>query len=202
MTQAAVSESIIGLMWSDNFYAETGVDSYTLVANPGPTITDFHLWLQDASQHFVVRVGQDDRYTFIGSIMQSVRASFVDCRVGSPTLRHSAVLEFVPDPTRCLTIPVGVAMFFSGMRHVTVRSEPILYAAGLETEYAPGNDQIIIHRDTPPVEFPLLSVNDLPLPPEVLQIINRRQQEMLRTGQRYDTTYGVASGNQIVRHKV
>jgi hypothetical protein len=190
---------IVGLLWEKNFYAETGTNSYTLVSNPGPLISDFHFWLKDSYESYVIHVGQEDRFTFIGAIGRSISARFVDCRKGSPTAHQLVAMDFAPDPRRALHIPAGVAVFLENMRHVTIRSEPILFAPARETYYAPGNDTIIVGTGTDPAAFPLLSVNDLPLPGEVLQIINRRQQSMLKSGAPYDVTYGVAIGDQVVR---
>lgn len=191
--------SIPGLTWAGNYCAETGPKSYTIVANPGPLVTDFHLWLRDAYEAYILHIGQEDRFTFIGELTQEVSARFVDCRRDSPSLHEEAVMSFTPDPRKVLHIPPGVAMYFEGLRNVTVRSEPVWFAPSGVTPYQVGNDQIRIPVGTSAGDFPTVSVNDLPLPREVLQIICKRQQEMLRSGARYDTTFGVPVGDEIHR---
>jgi len=190
--QESMRVTIPGLNWEKNFYAETGSASYTLVANPGPLVSDFHFFRRGEMSDFVVHRGHTTRYTFLGDPAQEITATFVDCRRGSPSLHSSVTLEFTPDPRRVLNIPQGVAMRFTGLMNVTLRSEPIWFAPAKDNGYQVGNDQVRVAPGTPFDRFPVLSVNDLPLPGEVLQIILARQQQMLRDGAGYDVAYEVA----------
>jgi hypothetical protein len=194
MTMSAIPD----LKWRDNYCAETGQSSFTLVANPGPLITDFHYWNRNSYEAFIAHVGQDDRFTFLGDPSITIRGEFVDCRRAT----HGAVatMEFSPSAERFLTVPRGVAVFYSGLQGVTIRSEPVLYApSSNDSDYSVGNDQIRITSGARPKDFPKLTPNELPLPPAVLQLINARQQEILRTGQPYESSFGVPSGDTIVR---
>jgi hypothetical protein len=190
---------IAGLRWSSNFCAETGPASYTLVANPGPLVADFHYWQRHEYEVFILHIGQEDRFTFLGNPDIKLRAEFVDCRDGSSTLHGRVVMSFNPDPRRLLHIPQGIAMFFSGLTAVTVRSEPVLFAPSKKTHYSVGNDQIRISTGTAIQDFPVVGVNDLPLPPDVLQIICKREQEMLRTGASYETSFGIYADDFMYR---
>ncbi|MEU6701784.1 hypothetical protein [Pseudonocardia sp. NPDC046786] len=192
---------ISGLRWESNYCAETGPASYTLVANPGPLVTDFHLWLRDSYEAYVLHVGQEDRLTFIGPPDRTIAARFVDCRRSliDSGQRSLIAFSFVPDPRRVLHVPQGIAMHFAGLCNVTVRSEPVLFAPSKQTAYEPGNDQIRISTATSPKDFPSIEVNDLPLPAAVLQSICRREQDMLASGAHYDTTFGIPVGNEIHR---
>lgn len=189
---------IDGLVWNDNFCAETGSASYTLVANPGPLVTDFQYWNRDSYEAYIAHLGQDNRFTFLGDPSSVISGHFVDCRAKS----HGSTVQltFSPNAESYLTIPRGVASFFTGMQGVTVRSEPILFAPSQpDSDYSVGNDQIRMSTATKPADFPHLIVNDLPLPDGVLNLINARQQEILRTKQSYESSFGVPVGDTIVR---
>lgn len=195
----AITESIPDLRWANNYCAETGSESYTIVANPGPLVTDFHLWLRDSYEAYILHVGQEDRFTFIGDPNREITGHFVDCRKGSASLHARVTMNFAPDPRQVLHIPQGVAAWFGGLMHVTVRSEPIWFAPSKKTPYEVGNDQIRIADSTDTSEFPEISVNDLPLPDQVLQLICKRQQKMLRDGDSYNTSFGVPNGDDVFR---
>ncbi|MEV5864339.1 hypothetical protein AB0L83_32040 [Streptomyces sp. NPDC052071] len=191
--------SILGLHWERNFFAETGERSYTLVANEGPLVSDFHYYAYDSGD-YLLHVGSLNRFTFFGDPDQEITAEFVDCRKGSPSLHQLVRLDFTPDPRKVLHIAQGIAMKFSGMRNILVRSEPVWFApSSATTNYNVGNDQTYVPAETPASHFPKVSVNDLPLPPEALQIILKRQQEILRNGDSYDTAFDVAVNGEISR---
>lgn len=194
--------AIPGLEWIKNYCAETGNDSYTLVANPGPRISDFHQWYHDSYEAFVVHASQIDRYTFFGNPEQLIMAEFVDCRDGSETFQETTSIKFSPDPTYCLVIPAGVAVRITGLRNIAIRSEPILLAPVEGSPYSPGNDQIRISTATLLDEFPAIKCGHTPLPSEALQIINKRQQDILSKGLPYTTSFGVPNGDSIVRLNV
>lgn len=190
---ASVGESsILGLHWETNHCAETDDQSYALITTH-PVVSDLHFFRRDAYDHYVVHVGHSTRFTFLGASDQLIIGDFVDCRRGSPSLRRSARLEFGPDPRSALHVGQGIAMRFRGLKNVTVRTEPTWFDSAREDSRCDvANDQVKIPTDTPASSFPSLSVNDLPLPPHVLQILMQRQQEILRNGGSYDTTFDVA----------
>ena len=190
---------ISGLFWERNYFAETGPQSWTLVANPGPLVADFHFWELSSYEAFILHVGQEDRFTFFGNPDREITATFVDCRRNSLSLHRKCSIKFSPDPRRVLHIPAGVAAHFSGMMHITVRSEPILYAPEKESEYSVGNDQIRIYSKTTPDDFPVIDESKMVLPVKVLQLILKRQQEMIVNNEPYTETYGIPCGDKIVR---
>ncbi|GGO83010.1 dTDP-4-dehydrorhamnose 3,5-epimerase [Wenjunlia tyrosinilytica] len=190
--------SILGLHWEANYCAETADGSYTLVTNPSPLVSDVHFFQRDTYDDYVVHVGHSTRFTFLGAPEQLLVGDFVDCRRGSPSLRQSVRLEFTPDPRRALHVGQGIAMRFQGLTNITVRTEPTWFDSSRpDSHYDVGNDQIRVPTDTPTSSFPSLSVNDLPLPPHVLQILMQRQLEILRNGGSYDTTFDVAVGGEM-----
>lgn len=156
--------SILGLHWERNFFAETGDRSYTLVANEGPLVSDFHYYAYESGD-YLLHVGHLNRFTFFGDPKQEITAEFVDCRKGSPSLHELVRLDFTPDPRKVLHVAQGIAMKFSGMRDILVRSEPVWFApSSATTSYNVGNDQTFVPGETPASRFPEVSVNDLPLP--------------------------------------
>jgi dTDP-4-dehydrorhamnose 3,5-epimerase len=195
--------TIPGLHWDANLCAETADRSHTLVAAPASLVSDVHFFRRDAYDDFVVHVGHSTRFTFLGAPGQPLTGDFVDCRRGSPTLRRAVRLEFTPDPRRVLHVAQGIAMRFQGLTNITVRTESTWFASSPADNphdaghHDIGNDQIRVPTDTPPSSFPSLSVNELPLPPHVLQILMRRRLEILRDGGSYDTTFDVAVGGEM-----
>jgi hypothetical protein len=190
--------SILGLHWETNDCAETADRNYILVTNPHPLVSDVHFFQRDAYDDYVVHVGHSTRFTFFGAPGQLIVGEFVDCRRGSPSLRENARFEFHPDPRRVLHVGQGIAMRFQGLTNITVVTEPTWFDSSRDdSHYDVGNDQIRVPTDTPKSSFPSLSVNDLPLPPHVLQILMQRQLEILRDGGSYDTTFDVAVGGEM-----
>jgi len=193
-----VDTGILGLHWETNHCAETADRSYTLITNPHALVSDFHFFRRDAYDDFVAHVGHSTRFTFFGAPDQMLVGDFVDCRCGSPSLRRAVRLEFSPDPHRALHVGQGIAMRFRGLTNITVRTEPTWFDSAREDSRCDvANDQVRIPTDTPVSNFPALSVNDLPLPPHVLQILMQRQQEILRNGGSYDTTFDVAVAGEM-----
>lgn len=189
---------MLGLHWEDNLCAETADGGHTLVTTPAPLLSDVHFFRRDAYDDYVVHVGHSSRFTFFGAPCQPLVGEFVDCRRGSPSLHRTTRLEFTPDPRRVLHVAQGIAMRFRGLTNITVRTETTWFASSRDdSHHDVGNDQIRVPTDTPASSFPSLSVNDLPLPPHVLQILMQRQLEILREGGSYDTTFDVAVGGEM-----
>jgi len=172
--------NIDGLYWKKNYYVGTGVKSFTLVSNEGPIVSDF-LFFKDDSYYkdFSLQIGQVDRYTFIGKESDVIKAEFVDCREDSPTLHQKVIMEFTPDPRKHLVIERGIAKKFTGFSNTIIRSEPILYAPlqNKDNGFNIGNDRIIVPVSAN--EFPVVSINKLPLPKEALQFILKKEQETI-----------------------
>ncbi|PFR36723.1 dTDP-4-dehydrorhamnose 3,5-epimerase [Bacillus thuringiensis] len=170
---------IEGLYWKKNFFVGTGINSFTLVSNEGPIISDF-LFFEDDSyfKNFSLQIGQIDRYTFIGKKDDVIKAEFIDCREHSPTLHQKVTFEFTPDPKKHLVIERGIAKRFTGFSNTIIRSEPILYAPSKDNDYNVGNDRIYISENSN--EFPVVSVNVLPLPKEALQFLLKKEQEVIK----------------------
>ncbi|NPC91255.1 dTDP-4-dehydrorhamnose 3,5-epimerase [Bacillus sp. WMMC1349] len=193
--------SIKGLYWNRNFYVGTGVESYTLVANEGPIVTDF-LFFEDDSYYedFSLQIGQVDRYTFIGQQNSLIKAEFVDCRMNSPTLHHRVVMEFNPDPRKHLFIERGIAKKFTGFSNTTIRSEPILYATTENNGYNLGNDRVIIPSDSN--QFPIVSINKLPLPKEALQFLLKKEQEVIEKNKKHAYSFDIFLNGKMKRINV
>lgn len=190
--------SILGLHWETNACAETEDRSYALITTPHPLVSDVHFFRRDTYHDFVVHTGHSTRFTFLGAPEQVLAGEFVDCRRGSPSLRRAVRFEFTPDPRRALHVGQGIAMRFRGLTNITVRTEPTWFDSAREDGRCDlANDQVRIPTGTPATDFPSLSVNDLPLPPHVLQILMQRQQEIHRCGGSYDTTFDVAVAGEM-----
>jgi dTDP-4-dehydrorhamnose 3,5-epimerase len=183
-----------GLHWGKNYYVQTGKDSYTLIANRGPLITDMHFYTKDSTGHFMIQVGQIDRLTFLGDPSQEITATFVDCRKESKTFQKLVEIKFTSDPTRHLFIERGIAKMFSGMKNVTVRSEAIWFSSRDNADYKVGNDRILVPVNTPLHEFPAVTINKLPLPNEVLQLILKREQKILKEDKPYSQCFDIVKG--------
>mgnify|MGYP001345893450 CR=1 FL=1 len=183
---------IPGLHWESNHCPETGDRGHALIT-AHPWACELHFFSRDSYDHFVVHVGHSTRCTFLGAPDRLIVGDFVDCRLGSPTLHRALRLRFAPDPRRALHVGQGIAMRLRGLTNVTVRTEPTWFDSAREDNRCDiTNDQVRIPTDTPVSSFPALSVNDLPLPPHVLQILTQRRHEILRDGGPYDTAFDVA----------
>lgn len=190
---------ISGLQFKRNYYAETGSDSYTIVANPGPRVSDFHQWYKNEYEAFVAHIAQIDRFTFFGPPEQQIDAEFVDCRAGSKSFLGHAAISLTPDARRCLEIPAGVAVHFKGLQNLAIRSEPILLAPPLGGEYFPGNDQVRIATSTALEDFPVLEVGGTPIPGEALRILLAHEQRVISEGFPYKTSFLVPTGTGLSR---
>ncbi|KPC98090.1 hypothetical protein LR69_03713 [Geobacillus sp. BCO2] len=190
---------INGLYWGKNYYVQTGQESFTLVANPGPLISDMIYFSIDSTDHFTIQVGQIDRFTFFGDPEQEITGLFVDCRKGSPTLHKKVELKFKPDPRKHLYIERGIAKMFTNMKNITVRSEPIWFSTNVNTEYNIGNDRLIVPRDTELENFPIVQINELPLPNRALQVILEREQQILRENKEYQQSFDLYMGGSRSR---
>ncbi|MBB3908360.1 dTDP-4-dehydrorhamnose 3,5-epimerase [Anoxybacillus sp. UARK-01] len=183
------SSDINGVFWCKNYYVQTGQESFTLVANSGPLISDMIYFSINSTDHFIIQVGQIDRFTFFGDPNQEITGLFVDCRKGSPTLHKKVELKFKPDPTKHLYIERGIAKLFTNIKNITVRSEPIWFSTNVNTEYSIGNDRLIVPSDTELENFPIVQINELPLPNRTLQVILQREQRILREGGEYKQSF-------------
>lgn len=182
--------NIQGLYWKKNYYVGTGIRSYTLVANEGPIVTDVFFFEDDTHyKNFYLHIGQIDRFTFIGNENQTITAEFIDCRENSPTLHQKLTMEFTPDPRKHLVIERGIAKRFLGLKNTTIRSEPILFATNENNGYIVGNDRLIFSEKTNAKEFPKVNINKLPLPKEALQFLLKKEQEVLKTGEKPPFSY-------------
>ncbi|KKB34127.1 hypothetical protein [Bacillus thermotolerans] len=180
-----IQTEIEGLYWDRNYYAQTGEDSYTLVANKGPLVSDILHFKKDKYHAYFLSIGQINRYTFFGDPTQTIKASFIDCRTTSKTLHKKVEMTFTPDPTKHLYIERGIAEHFENLKNITVRSEPIWFATNKPNGYNLGEDTIVIPLNTPANEFPMVFPNELPLPNEALQFVLKREQEVIKSKEKY-----------------
>lgn len=190
---------IDGLHWGKNYYVQTGRESYTLVANKGPLITDMIYFPDNVFDTFTLQIGQTDRYTFIGDPEQEIVGIFVDCRKDSPTLHKRVILKFKPDPKKHLYIERGIAKRFEGIKNITIRSEPVWYTSQNNPQYNVGNDRIIIPRQAENHEFPVVQINELPLPDEALQVILKREQQILKDKKPFKQSFDALINGEIKR---
>ncbi|WP_266171127.1 hypothetical protein [Dyella subtropica] len=126
-----------------------------------------------------LHVGQVDRLTFFGPADTLIRAFFVDCRRGSPTLHQRVDLTLHPDPRFHLVIERGIGHLLYNKSSVTVRNETLWYAALDNPDYDLSNDSMNFRVDDDPANWPVVDVNDLPLPDAVLQYVLSTQQRAL-----------------------
>ncbi|ADI28003.1 dTDP-4-dehydrorhamnose 3,5-epimerase family protein [Geobacillus sp. C56-T3] len=190
---------INGVFWVKNYYVQTGQESFTLVANPGPLISDMIYFVVDSTNHFTIQVGQIDRFTFFGDPEQEIMGLFVDCRKGSPTLHKKVELKFKPDPRKHLYIERGIAKMFTNMKNITIRSEPIWFSTNVNIEYNIGNDSLIVPMDTELGDFPVVQINELPLPNRVLKVILEREQQILRQNKEFQQSFDLYMGGSRSR---
>ncbi|MBB6449719.1 dTDP-4-dehydrorhamnose 3,5-epimerase [Geomicrobium halophilum] len=190
---------IPGVYWEKNFFAETGENSYTLVANKGPLVTDLFHYKENSYKSYALSVGQINRYTFFGKSDQVISAKLVDCRSSSENLHKKIEFNFKPDPTQCLVVERGIAEYFEGLDNISVRSEPILFSTNKPNGHDLGDDSIAIPLDKLDNEFPIISPSELPLPNEALQFMLKREQEVIKSGKNVKSTSNLYLNNKFYK---
>jgi hypothetical protein len=171
-----------GLEWRDNFVALQDDHMTYVIESPGGGATDILFYTDDDPEGWYgLHVGQVDRLTFLGNPTNVIYGSFIDCRSGSPTLHHRVDIRFHPDPTRQLFIDRGIAHHFAGMKNITVRVENLWFMSESNPDYDLSNDVITFRGDMDPKDFPVVTVNDLPVPEAVLKYVVKQQQGAIST---------------------
>ncbi len=195
--------AIDGLEWRANYVARSGPDSYYVIQNPGPGVTDILFYSEDIHESWYgVHIGQIDRITFLGDLDNTIRGTFLDCRFNSPTLHQKIELTFKPDPTKHLYISPGIAHAFSGLKNITVRNESIWFMAENNPDYDLANDTFTFRIDEDPSNFPCLVINRLPIPDEVLHYILSEQQQAIREGRHRSFSTRTLIGGDIKYVKI
>lgn len=184
---------IEGLHFAENLYTASPDGSYfTVVASEGPGISDVVTHGPDFQyNHYGIHVAQTDRLTFLGDPDQEITGYFVDCRKDSPTRRKQIVLRFSPDPRRMLHIGRGIAHTFDGLQNVVTRDEPQWFLSVDNMDYNIANDVVNVSRHTAPEDFPLVQVNEFPIPRQAYEFMLRVQHISLRQMRRYPTRFPI-----------
>jgi len=177
--------SIEGLDWRPNLVVNSGPRSFYVIENPGGGVTDIVFYPKVLkAAWYGVHIGQVDRLTFFGSAETKIKGYFLDCRKGSKTLHQKEEMDFIPDPRKHLFIDRGIGHVFSGLVNVTVRVESIWYMSDNNPDYDLANDTLTFRVDEDPSKYPVVEVNDLPVPDEVLQYVLSQQQAAFASGQK------------------
>lgn len=118
--------------------------------------------------------GQEDHLIFLGDPQKVIRAEFVDCRAGSPTLHKKVQMQFTPSSSQKLIIPPGVAHAFWGLEDVFTFNRARLF---LDTQatYIPAYDT----HDWPitATDYPTMQCNMLPAQDDYYEYVKERQEK-------------------------
>jgi hypothetical protein len=131
--------------------------------------------------HFGIHVGQDDRLTFFGKSSRIITGEFIDCRKGSPTLHKRVTCKFSPNPNLCLVIERGIAHTFDGLGDILTLDEPIWFISESNPDFNMGNDVVNFSRTINEKYWPIVEINQLPIPSACYAYITARQHETLAT---------------------
>jgi dTDP-4-dehydrorhamnose 3,5-epimerase len=175
---------IPGLEWRSNYVIQSGPRSYYVIENEGGGVTDVIYYPKEVkSEWYGLHIGQVDRLTFFGSPNTKIHGYFIDCRKKSEKADHKKYeMDFNPDPTRHLFIERGIAHTFDGLENVTVRVESIWYMSQDNPDYELANDTLVFRIDEEESKYPSVTINELPIPDEVLQYVLNRQQNGVKEG--------------------
>lgn len=193
MPERTSSASIQGLHFADILHTTSSHGAYvTVICSFGPGVSDLVTHSPEFGyKHYGIHVGQTDRLTFFGDPGQRITEYFVDCRKGSPTAHNEERFTFNPDPKQVLNIPRGVAHTFDGLENVLTRDEPVWYLSQDNPGYSITNDVINVGRSTPAEDFPLISVNEHPIPREAYDFMLDVQHETLSDMKRYPSRFPI-----------
>lgn len=182
---------IEGLRFERNIFTNSPDESYfTVLASEGPGISDVVTHGPNFGyNHYGIHVAQTDRLTFLGDPTQKITGHFVDCRKGSPTLHHALVLEYFPDPKRRLHIDRGIAHTFDGLQNIVTRDEPEWFLSSNNPDYNIANDVVNVARDVPITEFPVVQVNEFPIPRQAYEFMLGVQHVSMKEMRRYPTRF-------------
>lgn len=152
--------NIAGLGWVRHLVLPSGrVSGFIPLLDPAPFYVVDHGTKEYSHDAFGIHVGQEDRLTFLGRSDHTVRVTFVDCRMDSPTLHATVSHDFMPSALRYLKIPNGVAHRFDHLGRVFTLNRPALFLDADGT-YDSANDVIDWPRTRTP--FPILRCNNVP----------------------------------------
>ncbi|WP_266171130.1 hypothetical protein [Dyella subtropica] len=184
--------AIDGLRWEANASAMLGAADL-VGASPGPQVAE--IVTHEAgftNHHYGIHIGQIDRLTFFGQAGQRIHGSFIDCRIGSPTLHRKVSLVFEPSPLRKLVIDRGIAHTFSHIEHVVTRDEPLWLLTEHNPAYSFGNDLLNFPLDVSGEAIPIVPVNHLPIPDCCYKyVLERQHQTYLKQVPVYGTRYRI-----------
>jgi dTDP-4-dehydrorhamnose 3,5-epimerase-like enzyme len=143
-----------GVEWRSTCYAASGTESYYLVNNPDTNFMQMlHFDTSIPSDDYSIQLLHRGILTFFGIPEKHIQATLIDCRSNSPVYHRIITLNFRPDPTRCLHIPVGVAYHFSKLECITIRAEDITLLSSSNKEQEQ-KTLMNIPSKTPIEEFP------------------------------------------------
>jgi dTDP-4-dehydrorhamnose 3,5-epimerase-like enzyme len=178
---------IKGLHWRSRWRMNNGQpDSFVV---PFPTNYSANLVYHGHTEfdygHYGIHLGQEDRLTFLGPQAKTIRADFIDCRDGSPTLHTRFSMEFAPGSARTLYIPPGVAHTFYGLEAVHTINEYGLFLpdpelwASRQSAWQPGNDIVNIPLDIRDEDLPTFQANAHPASSEFYAVMAGRQKQAI-----------------------
>ncbi|WP_331734438.1 MULTISPECIES: hypothetical protein [unclassified Streptomyces] len=191
MGEVIQETEISGLRLERNLYTSSpDRQFYSVVASDGPGISDVVTHSPTFSYtQYGIHVAQVDRLTFFGNPDKKVTGHFVDCREGSPTLHRKVTLELRPDPTVLVHIDRGVAHTFDGLENITTRDEPVWYLSADNPHYNIANDVVNIDRSEPLENFPVVRVNEYPIPRQAYEFMLKVQHVTLMEMRRYPSRF-------------
>lgn len=174
---------IVGLRWEERQRLDNGGNDSFVV--PVPTTRPINLVYHGESRfdygHYGIHLGQEDRLTFLGKSSQVIRAFFVDCREGSPTLHQRFVAEFSPHSGRVLCIPPGIAHAFDGLENVYTINEyrlflpdPDLWLSG-KSQWNFESDVINLPMDVKDEDLPSFVANSCDASDEMYRLVANQQ---------------------------
>lgn len=178
---------IAGLGWASNPVLASGPSSgFVPLTDCRPFyIVDHGHDREYTHDAFGIHLGQEDRLVFLGPSSRRAHVVFVDCRRGSETLHREVATDFMPDATRTLVIPPGVAHRFETMEGIYTLNQGRIFldAAGA---YQPGTDVI----DWPVADrpYPKLDTHAIPADDAYYARLVEGQVTLRRSGLANSTT--------------
>jgi hypothetical protein len=158
-------KDIEGVKWIRNVHVQTGSASGILVGGmistnvirtPGQP-TEYSVW--------GIHLATDDHLTFVAKADDKpVVIRMIDCRRNSPTHHHYLEVSSIPDPTRRLVIPRGVAHLPTNVNGLITLNTPQIYWDCAKRLVHPDLDVINIERDRPIDRFPTYEICRFPVP--------------------------------------
>lgn len=172
-------DEIEGIRWLRNVDIRTGPHSSILLGGRVSTAVIRHPGYYTEYSVWGIHIATDDELTFIQKgDDKPILIRLMDCRRGSPTLHHYLEIETMPDSSKRLVIPRGIAHLPTNVDGLITLNTPTLYWDFSRRFVSLEIDVINVERDRALDRFPIYDVCRFKMPswlyPAALQIFKKR----------------------------